>query len=234
MVNNTGSFDQKKVSSVRDPKTEAYIAGLPEVDTARLPKGALFLAQGRIYQVIETGGGGFHKAREWRKTESTDVALIPGSFPSRYLPVIKRGHVLPVYRSRLDLTHNEQATCFVFPNEALALDAAYFDVALIQSSGAYVRNQGDDPAFAVTDGVHVFRLYYYRQSEGGRPTDLRSLSVRPLPFRPQAHTDGPAHWRVLPTWIDTSPSLDVTQKTITIPKITFSGDETSPHFPSGS
>jgi hypothetical protein len=203
---------------VLDSTTAEYIASLPEVETSRLPKGALFLAQGRIYQVIETGASGYHKAREWRQSEGTDVALVPGSFPSKYLPLVKKGRLLPVYRSRIELTEESQATCFVFPTEALALDAAYLDVALIQSPGAYVRNHGREPAFAVTDGVHAFRLYYYRQSTHGRHTDLSGLLVRPLGFTPQPHTKGPQYWRLLPSWTSTSLTADTTQVTVPIVK----------------
>ncbi|MBN1563913.1 MAG: hypothetical protein JXA10_08740 [Anaerolineae bacterium] len=194
-----------------DLKAVDYIANLPEVETARLPTGAMFFAQGKIYQVTETGGSGYHKARQWRQTEATDVALIPGSFPARYLPLVERGYLLPVYRSRLELTENNQPTCYVFPSESLSLDAAYLDVALLYKGDAYVRNHGSEPAFAVTDGVHVFRLFYYRLSHNGRKTDLSSLLVRPLPFRPYAHTDGPGYWRLLPSWTELIPNLDVTQ-----------------------
>lgn len=194
-----------------DTRTAEYIASLPEVDTSRLPKGTLFLAQERLYQVVETSASGFHKAREWRQSEATDVALVPGSFPSKYLPLVQRGRLLPVYRSRVELMHEGKTTCFVFPTENLALDAAYLDVALIQSSGAYVRTQEHNPAFAVTDGVHVFRLYYYRQSLHGRLTDLSSLLVRPLPFKPQVHTEGPIYWRLLLSWTETTSSIDETQ-----------------------
>lgn len=199
------------MGDVVDPATLKYLENLPEVDTARLPVGTLFWAEGRIYQVIEAGTGGYHKAREWRKPESTDVALVPGSFPSRYLPLVRRGRVLPVYRSRLDLTRDDRATCFIFPTETLALDAAYLDVALIISPGAYVRNQGQEPAFAATDGAHVFRLYYYRQSVNGRQTDLSVLQVRPLPFRPQPHTEGPGYWCLLPGWTESLASQQRTQ-----------------------
>ena len=213
-----------------DAKTADYIATLPDVETSRLPKGTLFLAQGHIYEVIETGSGGYHKARIWRQTEVTDVALIPGSFPNKFLPLIQRGKLLPVYRSRLELTQNDKATCYVFPTESLALDAAYLDVALVQSPGAYVRNQGTDPAFAVTDGVHVFRLYYYRQSAQNRKTDLSSLQVRPLPFTPRLHTEGPGYWRLLPSWTEASTTpFDVTQQmkpVNTLPDI----DETRPNI----
>jgi len=199
------------VGDVVDPAISRYLESLPEVDAARLPVGALFWAEGRIYQVIEASAGGYHKAREWRKSESTDVALVPGSFPSRYLPLVRRGRVLPVYRSRLDLTRDDRATCFIFPTETLALDAAYLDVALIVSPGAYVRNQGQEPAFAATDGAHVFRLYYYRQSVNGRQTDLSALQAHPLPFRPQPHTEGPGYWCLLPGWTESAASQQTTQ-----------------------
>ncbi|NDJ78339.1 MAG: hypothetical protein GYB65_18985, partial [Chloroflexi bacterium] len=112
-----------------DFKTEEYIASLPEVDTCRLPLGTLFLAQGRIYEVTDTGTGGFQKGREWRKGEKTEIALVPGSFPSRYLPVVERGRLLPVHQSRTELYDGDKTGCFVFPTETLALDAAYLDVA---------------------------------------------------------------------------------------------------------
>jgi hypothetical protein len=217
---------------VFDSTTAEFIAGLPEVDTSRLPKGMLFLAEDRIYQVTETGSGGYHRAREWRKTEATDVALIPGSFLSRYLPLVRRGRLLPIYRSRIELTHEGQPSCFVFPTENLALDAAYLDVALIQSSGAYVRNQGHDPAFAVTDGVHVFRLYYYRQTIHGRPTDLSGLRARPTAFVPQAHTEGPRYWRLLSGWTESTSAREVTQQSLPVVKSQTAGEDTVPHSPS--
>ncbi len=213
-----------------DLTVAAYLDGLPEVDTARLPQGTLFWANGRIYQVIETGAGGFHKAREWRKTEATDVALIPGSFPSRHLPLVSRGRVLPVYRSRIELTRAERATCYIFPTETLALDAAYLDVALIQSAGAYVRNHGQEPAFTVTDGIHVFRLYYYRRSASGRRTDLSCLQAQSLPFKPEPHTQGPLYWRLIPHWIDDAQSTDVTQPLRLRDQVNPNMDETLPHI----
>lgn len=199
-----------------ETKHTDYIAGLPEVETLRLPLGTMFWAQGRLYQVIETGASGFHKARQWRQGENTDVALVKGSFLSKYLPLVERGRLLPVYRSRLELTQDGQPTCFVFPVENLALDAAYLDVALTISSGAYVRNQGHEPAFAVTDGVHVFRLYYYRQSVHGRKTDLSSLQVRPLAYTPRPHTEGPGYWRFLPSWTEHLPSFEATQQSMPV------------------
>src|SRR5262249_26384388 len=104
-----------------------YLSTLPEVETARLPRGTLFVADGLIYQVTDTSGGGFLKARQWRKGESTEVALVPNSFPAKYLPVVKRGRLLPVYRSRSELAGENGPLCFVFPTEMFALDAAYLD-----------------------------------------------------------------------------------------------------------
>ena len=192
--------------------TEAYIASLPEVETVRLSRGALFVADGRIYQVIETGAGGFAKARQWRRDESTDVALVAGSFLTKYLPLVRTGRLLPVYRSRSELTEDGQTCCFVFPTETFALDAAYLDVALIMSAGAYVRNHNHEPAFAATDGVHIFRLYYYLRSVRGRPTTIASNIIEHPHCQLRPHTEGPAYWRVLPSWQDSFPPAHVTQQ----------------------
>ncbi len=196
---------------------EAYIASLPEVETARLPRGTLFLASGLIYQVTETGGG-FSKARQWRRDESTEVALIPGSFPTKYLPLVRKGRLLPVYRSRAELTDDGQTRCFVFPTENLALDAAYLDVALIMSAGAYVRNHNHEPAFAVTDGVHIFRLYYYVRSLHGRPTTIANTALERPRCDLRPHTEGSPYWRVLPSWQESFPPAQITQTAIKVPQ----------------
>src|SRR5690554_127545 len=140
------------------PQTAAYLAELPEVKTSRLPEGALFWAEGAIYEVSEVDARGYQKARLWRHAEHREVALVPGSLLSRHLPVIERGRVLPVYRSQHDLLEDGNCSCFVFPSETLALDAAYLDSILIQRRGPYVRQQEALPAFALTDGIHLFRL----------------------------------------------------------------------------
>ena len=216
---------------MNDPITTAYIASLPEVETSRLPNETMFLANGRIYEVVETSAGGFHKAREWRKTEKTDVALIPNSFPSRYLPLVTRGKLLPVYRSRQELAQNAQTICYVFPTESLALDAATLDVDLVQGGGAYVREHGEEPAFAATDGVHNFRLYYYRFSAAGRRTNLSRLEVRPAPFTIKSHLDGMGYWRLLPTWTEGLPNHDVTRPMQRISPEELGLDDTHPHLP---
>jgi hypothetical protein len=201
--------------------TAAYIASLPEVETARMPRGTLFIANGLIYQVTETGAGGFSKARQWRRDESTDVALIPGSFLTKYLSLVRTGRVLPVYRSRAELTDGGETRCFVFPTESLALDAAYLDVALIMSAGAYVRNHNHEPAFAVTDGVHIFRLYYYVQSVHGRLTTIASTTLQYPRCDLRPHTEGSPYWCVLSSWQETFPPARVTQ---TAPAVRLSQD----------
>lgn len=198
---------------------EAYLASLPEVDTARLPRGTLFIANGLIYQVIEAGTAEFAKARQWRRDESTDVALVPGSFLTKYLPVIRSGRLLPVYRSRLELTDNGQTRCFIFPTETLALDAAYLDVALIMSAGAYVRNHNREPGFAVTDGVHIFRLYYYMRSIHGRPTTILGNTIEHPRCDLRPHLEGALYWRLLPSWDENLPPAKVTQ--MSMPAVTL-------------
>ena len=196
------------------PQTAAYLAELPEVRTSRLPEGALFWADDAIYIVSEVDARGYQKARLWRQDEHREVALVPGSLLSRHLPVIERGRVLPVYRSQNELLEDGDCSVFVFPAETLALDAAYLDDALIHRSGPYVRQQDALPAFAVTDGIHLFRLYYFRESARGRPADLSSLRNRRAGFRPRAHTEGPGYWRLLPSWTEHTRQLDTTQQSL--------------------
>jgi len=176
-----------------------------------MPTGTLFIANGLIYQVVETAGGGFAKARQWRRDESTDVALVPGSFLTKTLPLVKTGRILPVYRSRVELTDGGQPTGFIFPTESLAKDAAYLDTALIMSAGAYVRNHHQEPAFAATDGTQIFRLYYYARSAHGRSTHLDSNIVENPHCELRPHIEGPMYWRLLPSWEDTLPPAKVTQ-----------------------
>ena len=193
----------------------AYLATLPEVETVRMPTGTLFVANGAIYQVVETTGGGFSKARQWRRDESTDVALVPGSFLTKTLPLVKTGRILPVYRSRVELTDNGQPTGFIFPSETLAKDAAYLDTALIMSAGAYVRNHHQEPGFAATDGTQIFRLYYFVRSAHGRPTHLVSNIVENPHCELVPHSEGPLYWRLLSSWQDAFPlSKTTTQHAI--------------------
>lgn len=197
-----------------EPQTAAYLDELPEVRTSRLPRGALFWANGSIYEVSAVDARGFQKARLWRQAEHTEVALVPGSLLSRHLPVVAQGRALPVYHSQNDLLDAGECSCYVFPTEMLALDAAYLDAALILRSGPYVRQQEAVPAFALTDGIHLFRLYYFRQSTHGRPTDLSSLRDRSAGFRPRPHAEGPGFWRLLPSWTEQTNQFDTTQQSL--------------------
>ncbi len=204
---------------------DAYISSLPEVETARLPKGALFVANKIIYQVIDTSPGGFSKARQWRHDEKTDVALIPNSFPTKYLPLVRTGRILPVYRSRSELlTANGEPSCFVFPTEMLSLDAAYLDVALIMSAGAYVRNHNQEPALVVTDGVHIFRLYYYLRSAHGRSTHIGHPGAEQPRYEMRPHSEGPGYWRLLSSWQDAFPPSMITQPSMPVVKLPSEGD----------
>jgi hypothetical protein len=191
---------------------QAFLVSLPEVDTSRLPVGTLFTADQLIYRVTETGAGGFHKARQWRKGEETDVALVPGSFLAGFLPLVARGRLLPVFPSRSDLLHNNESLHYLFQDEAQALDAAYLDVALVQSGDAYVRNHYREPGFAATDGVHVYRVYYYSRSVSGRATFDDFAKAKTIQFVP--YSRGPMYWRLLPTWRDMSASTDETVPTV--------------------
>lgn len=213
---------------VVDQTTWRYLESLPEVDTACLPAGTVFWANNRLYHVVETGTGGYHKAREWRKSEATDVALVPGSLLSRRLPLVRRGRVLPIYKSRRELMRDDQPSCFIFPTEALALDAASLDVALIASAGAYVRLQSHEPAYVATDGAHIYRYYYFRRSTSGRPTDPAALLARPFPLKPQRYTKGPLYWRLLPNWTEADPLMEKTRE-IHLPEVP-SDDDTLPHI----
>jgi hypothetical protein len=206
----------------------AYLASLPEVETVRMPTGTLFVANGSIYQVVETTGGGFSKARQWRRDESTDVALVPGSFLTKTLPLVKTGRILPVYRSRVELTDNGQPTGFIFPTETLAKDAAYLDTALIMSAGAYVRNHHQEPGFAATDGTQIFRLYYFVRSAHGRPTHLTSNIVENPHCELVPHTEGPLYWRLLSSWKDAFPLSKATQHSMSSVKDLHSLDLTDP------
>jgi hypothetical protein len=192
---------------------QAYIATLPEVDTARLPRGTIFTANDLLYQVTEAGAGGFRKARQWRGGEQTEVALVPGTFLTKFLPLVARGRLLPVFPTRRDLAGDGQLIYYLFPNERQALDAAYLDVALVQSGDVYVRNYGREPAFAATDGIQTFRVYYYSRTVHGHPTQITSdATSRTIQFCP--YVRGPMHWRLLPSWPDILSSSEPTRPNI--------------------
>src|SRR5574341_1281432 len=93
---------------------EHYLASLQTVETVSLPLGALFVANRLIYEVIDSGVNEYHKARQWRKNELTEVALSPDSSLALRLPVIAHGKPLPQYGSREGLRSEGQASVFAF------------------------------------------------------------------------------------------------------------------------
>lgn len=212
-------------------RSAEYLSSLPGVQTSRMPLGTIFFADGQLYQVIEAAAGGYHKARQWRQTEATDVALIPNSFPSRFLPVVDHGFILPTYTSRRDLMENDLTSCYVFPTEALAMDAAHLDADLVRSPGAYVRAHVTDPAYEVTDGAHAYRLYYFRESVHGRATNLSCLRTHPRRFQPRPHTDGPGYWTLLSTWTEYGSDVESTQPALSSGRDQNNFQNSVPHHP---
>jgi len=183
---------------------QEYVAALPLVDTASLPAGTLFWVDYRIYEIVELDSAGYSRAREWRKSESTDVALVPGSRLAQRLPVVNRGRLMPRIDSREKLLHHGRSLSFVFPTEQTALDAASLDVALVgKRAGLYVRRNSRFPAFEITNGAAVMRRYYFSRTRFAQDTNLADIKPR-LQEALIPHLQGPMYWRLLPTW-DESP-----------------------------
>ncbi len=223
-----------------------YLSTLPVMKTAELSVGTLFVAGRVIYEVTEIQSDTYRKARQWRKDASTEVALVPNSSLARQLPVIEKGHVLPTIKSRNDLLQNGRYIIFIFPTEPNAIDCAYLDVALCGAiSGLYVRRVDHDPAVEATNGVTVFRRYYYSRTAQGLKTHLADIKPR-LGEPITTHLEGPLYWRVLPNW-DEGPHDNT--KTISMRPLNFNiteaetqvnlklqnnddwGDMTQPHQP---
>lgn len=178
----------------------SYLNTLPLVKTASLPMGVLFVADDKIYEVTDIQGDTYRKAREWRKDESTEVALVSNSSLARQLPVIEQGRLLPPIKSRSDLLQNGRYIIFIFPTEQNAIDCAYLDVALCgANSGLYVRRVERDPAVEATNGAAVFRRYYYSRTAQGLNTNLADIKPR-LGDPITTHREGPLYWRFLTSW----------------------------------
>lgn len=209
-------------------KPEQYLATLVEVKTTTLPIGALFVANRLIYEVVDAGTNLYHKARQWRKDESTEVALASDSSLAQRLPVVAMGRVLPPYRSRDELTENRQPLYYVFGTEQNALEAASLDVALCGvGSGLYVRRNERQPAFEATNGALIFRHYYFMRTNQHLKTNVPDIKYG-LPRPLLAHVDGPLYWRLLPSW-DESP-YDW-EKTIAMRPIILDSEDTLPYQP---
>lgn len=179
---------------------QAYLTSLPLQDTASLPLGAIFWAN-HLYEVVEVDMEGYSRARQWRKDQHSDVALIPNSSLAHRLPLIVRGRILPVFATREALLNElRQPISFVFPDEQLAIDAAYLDVGLCgKSSGLYLRRHTAFPAFEVTNGLIVLRSYFFMRTKANFDTNLTELKAR-LQNRLIPHTFGAPYWRLLSSW----------------------------------
>jgi hypothetical protein len=201
-----------------------YLTKLPVVKTASLAVGVLFIANGKIYEVTEVQGDTYRKARQWRRDESTEVALVSDSTLARQLPVIEQGHLLPPTKSRNDLLQNGRYIIFIFPTEQNAIDCAYLDVALCgPNSGLFVRRVQHNPAVEATNGAAVFRRYYYSRTTQGLSTNLADIKPR-LGDPITTHKEGPFYWRFLPNW-DEGP-YDNT-KTLSMRPVSFSQEDYS-------
>jgi len=189
---------------------EQYTTTLPLVLTATLPYGALFWAENRLYQVVQVDRSGYNRAREWGKTEKTDVALIPNSTLAQRLRVVDKGRLLPVIKSRGELLQNGRAVHYVFPMQQTAQDAGSLDETLCgRNSGLYLRRHQQHSAYELTNGSQVFRYYYFYRLNEGLETNLHTLKDR-LDSPLISHKEGPAYWRLLSSW-DESPYYDLNQ-----------------------
>lgn len=217
---------------------EKYLQLLPVVETASLPQGALFFVNGHIYEVTDAGEYGTHKARQWRKDESTEVALMPGSSFAQHHPLIAEGRRLPTYQSRNHLMQNGQRLIFGFVTEQNALDAAYLDVALCGlRSGVYVRRHQHKAAFEVTDGALIYRQYFFMKTNQGITTELPDIKHQ-LGQELISHLNGPPYWRLLPSWnelpYDTTQTVSMRRVDLDMFRETLehkSNDDTLPHMP---
>ncbi|NJL93926.1 MAG: hypothetical protein HC915_09450 [Anaerolineae bacterium] len=209
-----------------------FLLGLPVVETRQLPRGALFIhPDGSLYEVIDSGQGGEHRARRWRHPQPQEVALDPDSHLARRLPVVARArHLLP-YPSRDALLENQAALLFTFRREQSALDAAQLDVALCgYGSGVYVRKNERYPCFEATNGALVFRQYFFLETNQGVRTRLPDIK-HGLGYPLRSHLDGPLAWRLLPSWED-SPFYDLSQTVAMQPIELGSAAETHPNLSS--
>jgi hypothetical protein len=209
-----------------------YLASLPKVKTMDLGLGALFWADNRLYEVIEIDAKGYSRARQWRKEENTDVALIPNSPLAARLRLISEGLLLPAFKSRNELLQNGRPLAYVFPDEQLALDAAYLDVALCgRAGGVYVRRHPHFPAFEATNGLNVVRSYFFMRTRQGFDTRLTDLKQR-LGEALIPHIQGAAAWRLLNSWHEGPYNIDETIAMRPI-NLTATLEELAPKTPPG-
>jgi hypothetical protein len=208
-----------------------YLLNLPVVKTVSLPINALFWADNRLYEVTGTEKG-YQKARQWRRGENTEVALAAESALAQRLPTLLEGRPLPMYASRNDLLKEGRPVSYVFPEEQNALDAAYLDTALCgAASGLYVRRHPQFPAFEVTNGLIVLRLYYFMRTTPGVDTQLANLKSR-LEQSLTPHRDGPTYWRLLTSWSEAPYVVEQTiaMRPVDLGLIELAESKTQPHI----
>jgi len=217
-------------------RAEEYLMQLSVVKTTTLPRGALFVADiGKLYQVVDAGQHGEHKARLWRHGEHTEVALDGKSGLARRLPTVEHGRQIPPFTSRDDLMDNRRPLLYAFRREQTAMEAALIDVALCgERSGLYTRRNEQYPCFEVTNGSLLFRQYFFMETDQGNKTNLADLK-HGLNFPLRPHLDGPAYWRLLPSW-ETNPVYDTSQTiamrpidTGSLPELPGWNDDTLPN-----
>ncbi len=161
---------------------------------ARLPEGALFVSGGKLYRVVEAGGGASF-AHPWEGPRQEQVVLDPDSLAARFHPVIAYGELLPEFEAKADLLDAEgRVLSFVFREARDAERAGRIDEALSRRAG--LRLQGVRTGLLeLTDGLHAYRLYVHADPS---PRLFEGIN---LPYRRQAivldAAEGPYYWEYL-------------------------------------
>ena len=161
---------------------------------AGLPEGAVFVSGGKLYRVVEAGGGASF-ARPWEGPRQEQVVLDPDSLAARFHPVIAYGEPLPEFEAKADLLDAEgRVLSFVFRQARDAERAGRIDEALSRRTG--LRLQGVRTGLlGLTDGLHAYRLYVHAEPSS------RLFEGINLPYRRQAivldAAEGPSYWDYL-------------------------------------
>jgi hypothetical protein len=172
--------------------------GAPErqVKTRSLNVGSLFMANGLLYQVIEPTPEGFYQAKPWGGCDTSIVALDPAQLNDDKGIVVADGEPVPYYLKRTDLLDEKGSPIrFRFPTKALAFQAASLDQLLAERTNLFLQAYGP-MAYALTDGSHRWRYYYYSQAadmlaRAGALAQDKSLSFN------YNYADGPAYWQYI-------------------------------------
>lgn len=157
----------------------------------QLPEGTLFVSNGKLYQVIETGGG-FNFAKLWGKPAREKFALDPQSIVARFYPVVAYGEPLPPLNAKTDLLDSAgRVLCFIFSSSSSAEQAARLDEATAARAG--LRLQGIRTGLlGLTDGLHVYRLYAHQPPSPEMFERLNLPGVRQVVAL--SASNGPYYW----------------------------------------